>query len=1464
MKQLCLCAATSFASQDWTKSDERLLQAVENNDASRVAALIARKGLVPTKLDPEGKSAFHLAAMRGATSCLETMLSHGANVTSVDGAGYHALHLAAKYGHPECLRQLLQASCAADTVDSSGWTALHHAAAGGCLSCSEILCSFKAHLSPRDRSGTTPLLIAAQMCHTDLCRLLLQQGAVANDQDLQGRTALMLACEGGSPETVEVLLQGGAQPGITDALGQDAAYYGAQAGDKLILHLLQEAAQRPSPPSEDESGEASSQNSVSSRDKRGGPRKRKAPPPPACTPMPVRDAQPPGEGQGGSGRVVGWGVAQVRKAVGFWGLGASQDDREAYEEIVRLRQERGRLLQRIRGLEQHQERRRQELPEAEATSLHSLEREVQELRQLLAERQEEKESLGREVESLQSRLSLMENERENTSYDVATLQDEEGELLDFSGAEAPPGKCPGPSSQDLLASLREQVAVLTKQNQELMEKVQVLETFEKEEVDVNGSAELIPLALYDSLRAEFDQLCRQHAEVLRALEQRGAPGVPADGAAGAPDTSNGPVGTGAPVPEALVNGAETTDKSAGAEATEGETLEAEDVGGEALGTQVAGAGAGAADVKTPAAGRNPDARATGAESTGAEATGKPSGDPETKVNGMAAVGAELTGTAVENTGCMGGETVGDRDTGEEATGVEATEDRATGQEVTADKATGQEATGDRATGQEVTADKATGQEATGDRATGQEATGDRATGQEVTADKATGQEATGDKATGQEATGDRATGQEVTADKATGQEATGDRATEQEATGGEATALSDPASPLLHPSAAEASEKLQAELETRILGLEEALRQREREAAAELEAARGKFQAAEAEAGRLRERVREAGPEDTAQLRAALEQARQDLCGRDARLRELEALAGWLDEARAGRLLAEEEARGLRAELARAEEARLEQSRELQALRDELAAARTTGEQAREAAELRASELGEACEEARRGLAELREAAEALREASVPAHEHRRLQAEALELRGRAAGLEQEVVEAGLEAAALRAELERERGAGGEQERVVGALRAQVAALEEQLRELGRRHERTSAEVFQVQREALFMKSERHAAEAQLATAEQQLRGLRTEADRARQAQSRAQEALDRAKEKDKKITELSKEVFSLKEALKGATTASNTPEVDTLREQVTSLQEQLESSSSCAQWRTPGSDFPVLPSPGGSWGASAMALGLVVALMLGTTCWLCSRTEVTSQTSVPLCEKWAKFSWQGDGVPQSPSAGLQGSPSCPPPPGVHTVSSQPRVQCRASRYPIAVDCFWNLPPAPNATRPISFIATYRLGVSAYGESRPCLQPSPGSRHCTIRNVQLFSMVPYVLNVTALHAGGVASSFLPLIPEHIIKPDPPEAVRLNRLPGERLQVQWQPPRTWPFPEVFALKYRIRYKRRGAARFREVGPIEATSFTLRAGRPAAGYCVQVSAQDLTSYGESSDWSPPAATLEALGR
>ncbi|XP_059725790.1 ankyrin repeat domain-containing protein 24 [Haemorhous mexicanus] len=478
MKQICLCAAASFASQDWTKNDEKLLQAVDYNDAGRVTSLLLRKGLVPTKLDSEGKSAFHLAAMRGNVDCLEAMLAHGVDAMTKDSSGYTALHLASKHGHPQCVSKLLQASCPVDVADGSGRTALHLAAASGCISCSEILCDFKAPLNSKDKDGSTPLILAAKMSHSELCRYLLHRGAAVNCRDLQGRTALMLACESGSVDTVEVLVSAGARVGVVDATGHDAAHYGLATGNALIQHLLQEAAQRRSWASEEESTEQASQTSSPSqssvREKSSTPRKRKAPLPPLGTP--------------------------------------SQEDRDAYEEIVRLRQERAQFLQKIRGLEQ-QEKQRRERAELDEASLRSMEKQIQELQERLVARDGEKEKLGKEVEALRSRLSSMENEKENTSYDIETLQDEEGDPLEFPGAEMLLSKKTlSPSAEELLATLQGQVQSLTVQNKELREKIQVLENYERDESSPPAPGDVVPASLYQALQRQLEQLRAQGRE----------------------------------------------------------------------------------------------------------------------------------------------------------------------------------------------------------------------------------------------------------------------------------------------------------------------------------------------------------------------------------------------------------------------------------------------------------------------------------------------------------------------------------------------------------------------------------------------------------------------------------------------------------------------------------------------------------------------------------------------------------------------------------------------------------------------------------------------------------------------------------------------------------------------------------------------------------------------------------------
>lgn len=42
---------------DWNKYDDRLMKAVERGEVDKVASVLSKKGIIPTKLDVEGRSA---------------------------------------------------------------------------------------------------------------------------------------------------------------------------------------------------------------------------------------------------------------------------------------------------------------------------------------------------------------------------------------------------------------------------------------------------------------------------------------------------------------------------------------------------------------------------------------------------------------------------------------------------------------------------------------------------------------------------------------------------------------------------------------------------------------------------------------------------------------------------------------------------------------------------------------------------------------------------------------------------------------------------------------------------------------------------------------------------------------------------------------------------------------------------------------------------------------------------------------------------------------------------------------------------------------------------------------------------------------------------------------------------------------------------------------------------------------
>uniref|UniRef100_A0A8C5RE09 Ankyrin repeat domain 24 n=1 Tax=Laticauda laticaudata TaxID=8630 RepID=A0A8C5RE09_LATLA len=183
-------------------------------------------------------------------------------------------------------------------------------------------------------------------------------------------------------------------------------------------------------------------------------------------------------------------------------------------------------------------------------------------------------------------------------------------------------------------------------------------------------------------------------------------------------------------------------------------------------------------------------------------------------------------------------------------------------------------------------------------------------------------------------------------------------------------------------------------------------------------------------------------------------------------------------------------------------------------------------------AEERLLEMKEKYTSTQTELTELQKTTEMYRRESVPLAEHARakeaLEGTLWELKAKAKLLEQELKAKAQEAFHLQVQLDEVRqGAVSTEahEQLRATLQAEIEALKAKLSDLGSKHEQTCTEVFQVQREALFMKSEKHAAEAQLAAAEKQLQSLRAESERLQELHSHIEHSAKLVKEKDKKVS---------------------------------------------------------------------------------------------------------------------------------------------------------------------------------------------------------------------------------------------------------------------------------------------------------------------------------------------------
>ncbi|XP_052336479.1 ankyrin repeat domain-containing protein 24-like isoform X2 [Oncorhynchus keta] len=231
---------------------------------------------------------------------------------------------------------------------------------------------------------------------------------------------------------------------MADAFGHDAAHYGITAGNQRIAQLLQNCL-----PATEDNGEERQPPPPPPLPGRTTPCKRKAPPPPRSPPQSL----------------------ETRRS-----NQANLTENEVFEEIRRLCLERGRLLQKIKGLEQQQN--------SAPTAL----KELTQLRECLEQAEAERDRLQTELGELKAGVEKLLSRRSRESPSA----------LDEEEANFPNSTSPCPADPDTVAELCRQVDELTSQNQELVLKVHMLEMFEKDDPDIQTtSPDFVPTALYD-------------------------------------------------------------------------------------------------------------------------------------------------------------------------------------------------------------------------------------------------------------------------------------------------------------------------------------------------------------------------------------------------------------------------------------------------------------------------------------------------------------------------------------------------------------------------------------------------------------------------------------------------------------------------------------------------------------------------------------------------------------------------------------------------------------------------------------------------------------------------------------------------------------------------------------------------------------------------------------------------------
>ncbi len=139
-----------------------------------IAALLRKHGAQHSK-DAQGYTSLHMAAKKGLTEEVKTLVLQGIGVDERSNNQETALHCASFHGHADVARILLSAGANVNAQEQGGLSSLHLAAYQGKTDVVEVLLENGADVFHQTPDKQLPIYAATQENHAGICKLILKK-----------------------------------------------------------------------------------------------------------------------------------------------------------------------------------------------------------------------------------------------------------------------------------------------------------------------------------------------------------------------------------------------------------------------------------------------------------------------------------------------------------------------------------------------------------------------------------------------------------------------------------------------------------------------------------------------------------------------------------------------------------------------------------------------------------------------------------------------------------------------------------------------------------------------------------------------------------------------------------------------------------------------------------------------------------------------------------------------------------------------------------------------------------------------------------------------------------------------------------------------------------------------------------------------------------------------------------------